>query len=266
MTAVDWIVAGTVFVASVLLSRLIKHLVERMLRRMGATGAGADALARLSGYIVILTGLFYSLSALNVRVGPLLGALGLGGLLLALSVQGPLENVVAGFLLQSRREFKRGDLIQTDSLTGVVEDINARTVVLRALSGEQHVIPNATVMNNRFTVYTDRPVRRSMLVVGVEYATDLREARQVLIQAMAGAEGVVPEPLPDAEVARFAESSIEFEARFWHGSADSERFRTTGRVAIAIKEAFNERGITIAFPQRVLWAGEPFEVTLGEQR
>ncbi len=254
--SLDWITAAAVLVGSFIVARLAKAIAMRAMRPMGGSPL-TDAMGRLTVYVIVLLGLFYALSTLGVRVGPLLGALGIGGIVLALAVQGTLENFVAGFMLQARREFARGDQIVTGDHTGTVHDINARAVVLRALSGERVIVPNATVLNNPLVVLTAEPLRRSTLVVGVEYAADLARARDVLLDAVRGVDVVAANPAPDAAIAEFGDSRIDFHLRFWHGSTDLDRFIATGRVALAVKETFNRTGITIAFPQRVLWTGEP---------
>lgn len=100
-------------------------------------------------------------------------------------------------------------------------------------------------------------ITAAAVLVGVQYATDLAQARDVLLDAVRGVDVVAANPAPDAAIAEFGDSRIDFHLRFWHGSTDHDRFMATGRVALAVKETFNRTGITIAFPQRVLWTGEP---------
>src|SRR3982074_2370632 len=59
--------------------------------------------------------LVYSLVALRVQIGPLLGALGIGGIALAFALQDTLQNFVAGVLLQARRPIRRGDQVLLDN-------------------------------------------------------------------------------------------------------------------------------------------------------
>ncbi|TFH13456.1 MAG: mechanosensitive ion channel [Acidimicrobiales bacterium] len=95
----------------------------------------ADVVATLPrqivvGYVIVLVGLTYALGGLGARIGPLLGALGLGGLVLALALQGPVENFFGGLILQSRRPFTVGDTVVLGDQTGVVKDVDSRAVVL----------------------------------------------------------------------------------------------------------------------------------------
>lgn len=81
-----------------------------MARREASEGAALVA-GRFLSYVILLASLVYALASLEVRITPLLGALGIGGLALALALQEILSNLVAGVLLQVRRPFHRGDQI-----------------------------------------------------------------------------------------------------------------------------------------------------------
>ncbi len=74
---------------------------------------------------------------LGVRLGPLFGALGIGGLAIAFAAQSILANFLASIILQTRRPFRRGDQVTTNDCEGVVEDVNFRTVRLRTYAGER---------------------------------------------------------------------------------------------------------------------------------
>jgi small-conductance mechanosensitive channel len=77
-----------------------------------------NTVARMAAYIVFTIGLFYALSTLGVRVGPRLGALGLGGLVLALALLKVVENFVGGLILPVRRPFRIGDTVEIDGRVG----------------------------------------------------------------------------------------------------------------------------------------------------
>lgn len=88
LTALDWLMAGTVFVAGVLLGRGARWLlVRRVSRDDGEARAAVMVVGRLIGSLAVLGGLVYALTILQVRIGPLLGAIGIGGIALALAAQ-----------------------------------------------------------------------------------------------------------------------------------------------------------------------------------
>ena len=194
-------------------------VVSRILRRVVARGIGhgfASILtSRFTGYAVFIVGLSYALTVLGVRVGPLLGALGLGGLVLALALQGVVGNFVSSVILQTRRPYTVGDTVELDGHLGVVEDIDSRTTQIQGLDGTHIRIPNANVAGATIVNLTREPVRRSSLAVGVAYDTDLQQATEVIYAAMERVPRVLPEPEPAVSLDGFGDSSIGFNVLYW---------------------------------------------------
>lgn len=257
LDAADWITAGVVLVVGVVGSAVAARLVGRVLVRRGIEGFAGDLVGRLLGYLVLALGLFYALSVLGVRVGPLLGALGIAGVALAFALKDILENFLAGVLLQVRRPFDRGDQIVTGDHEGTVIEVNARSVVIEQPSGERVVVPSSSLINDPIVNLTAHPLRRTTLEVGVAYGTDLERARQVIGDAVAGVEGASGGPAPEVLVVAFGESSIDLAVRYWHGSTIASMWTVRDEVARAVKAALDREGIDIPFPQRVLrWAAD----------
>lgn len=85
--------------------------------------------------------------------------------------------------------------------------------------------------------------------------------RSIILSACAGADGVEAVPPPEAWVEEFGDSSINLVVRYWHASDIASRWRIRNVVAISVKRAFDDAGVTIPFPQRTLWFG-PGSTTL----
>ncbi|HSP03792.1 MAG TPA: mechanosensitive ion channel family protein [Acidimicrobiales bacterium] len=263
LTATDWLVAGATFVGFVVAAMVLRRVVERLVRRTDPEGAIARFSARLVRNLVVLVGVLYALTALGVRIGPLVGALGVTGIAIAFAVTAILENVFASVMLKTRRPIRVGDQVWTNDRAGTVTEINFRAVVLDSFDGERVYIPSSMVMDDVIVNHTATPTRRTVLPVGVAYGTDLHRAQDVLLAAVTGVDGVIPAPAPQAWVTTFGESSIDFDVRFWTASDIATVFRVRSGVAMAIKDAFDDEGIEIPFPQRVVTmvADEPGDQT-----
>ena len=260
ITGVEALRAAAVFVAAVVLAVVVRRALVRYVDREGSRHVGR-LLGRFLSLLVVALGAVYALDIVGVRIGPLLGALGVGGIALAFAAQDILQNLVAGVLLQVRRPFRTGDQIGSGDFEGVVDDINLRTVELTTYDGLTVYLPNAEVLKNPIVNYTRTPHSRTELTVGVAYDTDLERARQVLVQACRSADGVQEAPAPEAWVHRFGESSIDIAVRFWHPADIASRWRVRSAVAVSVKRELDAAGMTIPFPQRTLWFG-PGERTL----
>lgn len=252
LTAEDWLLAGATLVGFAVAGRLVRVLVERFVRRNDIEGQIARFVGRMVQNVLALVGLVYALNVLEVQIGPLLGALGIGGIAIAFAMTAILENVIASVLLKTRRPIQPGDQITTNEHSGTVEEINFRTVVLRSFDGELVVMPSSLVANDAIVNHTRHGRRRTTLVVGVHYGTDLALAQRTILESVHSVDGVLPVPDPQAWVTTFNESSIDFEVRYWHAPDIATLYRVRSGVAMAIKGAFDAAGIEIPFPQRVV--------------
>ncbi|MEN3316200.1 MAG: small conductance mechanosensitive channel [Acidimicrobiaceae bacterium] len=252
LTIADWVAAGVIVVAGIGGGYALRSVLHRALRRGDSERHAADVLARAACWAMVAAGLFWSLSVLGLRLGPLFGALGIGGLAVAFAAQSILANFLASIILQIRRPFRRGDQITTNDCEGVVEEVNFRTVRLRTYAGERVLVPCAEVLAQPITNHTTLGRRRTALEIGVGYDADLEQARQVLLAATEAAEGVLEKPEPEVWVKEFDDSAVTLAVRFWHAPDQATLWRVRSHVAVAVKAALDNAGIAIPFPQRVL--------------
>jgi small-conductance mechanosensitive channel len=252
LTATDWIVAAVIFALGIGASAVLRAVLGRAIRRGDSERAATDVITRVVGWVVVTAALFWSLALLGVRVGPLFGALGIGGLAVAFAAQSILGNLLASIILQIRRPFRRGDQISTNDCEGVVEDVNFRTVRLRTYDGERVLVPCAEVLSKPIINHTTLGRRRTTLDVRVSYDCDLADTRDLLLGTVRGAEGVLERPAPEVWVKEFDDSSINLVVRFWHAPDVASMWRVRNHVAIAVKEALDRAGVEIPFPQRTI--------------
>lgn len=256
----DWIgpvgVGLAVFVITVVLSILLHRVVTRSIGAEDGRPNTGRQVGRLASVVLFVLGTVYALQLAGVRVGPLLGAMGVGGIAVAIAAQDLLQNFLAGLTIQARRPFKVGDQIRSGDYEGTVLDIDLRATRLRTYDGLDVVLPNADVLSHPIVNHTRTPLRRSTLAVGVAYDTDLERAQQVIISSLTEHGVLEGRPAPSAWVEEFADSSIVFAAMFWHPSDMASTWKARSEAAIAIKRGLDRAGITIAFPQRVIWNGD----------
>lgn len=260
LTLADWIQAGVIVGVALIAAMLARRVVTVASRRWDAGPSVAPLVGRILSAVVIVAGLVYGLNALGVAIGPLLGALGVGGIALAFALQDILENLVAGLLLQVRRPFRIGDQVELGETVGTVRDVNLRAVVVRTLEGTEMTIPSADVLKNPIHNLTRHPQRRTSLAVGVGYDADLEEARAAILGAVRSVDEVADDPEPQAFVEAFGGSSVDFSVRFWHESPVIDMWRTRDRVAVAVKQALDDADIEIPYPQHTVRFPERLEV------
>ena len=258
LTFWDFLWAGLVVLASVLLARVARNLLRKFLQRFPHLSTeGAFLIARGTGWVIIFTGSIYAITLLGIDVGPALLVIIVIGLVLFFAGRRLMDNFSSGLVLQGTPMFAAGDQIVTENGTGTVLEITGRTVVIETIDGENVHIPNKTVIDNPVVNLTELGSRRSTLTVGVAYGTDLDHAKQVLEDAAASSELAHSDPPPEALVSEFSDHSVDFRLLFWHDPLVLDQYRAVDGVARSISRAFAVEGIVIAFPQRTLWWGDP---------
>jgi len=171
------------------------------------------------------------------------------GLALGLALQGSLGNFAGGVLIMIFKPFKIGDLIEAQGQTGVVKEIEIFTTKLTGLSNREIIIPNGALSNGNIINFTTEGTRRVDLIFGVDYASDIKTTKEVLMNVLTSHPKVLKDPAPSVNVLELADSSINFAVRPWCESADywTVYFEITEQT----KEALDAAGIEIPYPHHV---------------
>ncbi|MEA5450030.1 mechanosensitive ion channel family protein [Leptolyngbya sp. CCNP1308] len=188
----------------------------------------------------------------DLRLGDIIGLLGLGSVAIGFAFQDIFKNFLAGILLLVEEPFRLGDQVVMSDYEGTVEAIKIRSTQLRTYTGELVEIPNSIVFTNPVRVLTAFRSRRTDLDIGVDYTTPLPLAKQTFLAVINRADGVLSDPAPEVDVVGFGESSIDFKVRYWTTPQIAEVRRVKSRVAIALKAACDEAGISIPYPIRTV--------------
>lgn len=253
----EWGIAAAVIVGGLLLATLLRRAIVALLRRSTFRESVAD---RLVGRVIyaatVLIALIYALGVLGVRVAPLLGALGIGGIAVALALQPTIQNLFSGAVLHAQRPIRLGDEVITADIQGRVIDITSRAVMILTNSGETVFIPNSLVLDREIVNLVRHGTRRSTVTVGVAYGSDLGHVRQVLHTAVVATPGVLADPPPQVFAGEFAESSVQFDLLVWHEPNEADRRAVRDAVIESVHVALRGAGITIPFPQRTIWRGD----------
>lgn len=248
----DAVIAGLIMLVGVIIVFVVRHVVhslEKTLRLQSFMGA---LISRFFGTTVILICMVYAFRQLGVQVGPLLGALGVSGIVFAMSLQPVLGNLVGSALLHARRPIKKGDQLQSNGYGGTVVDINGRAVVMITFDGERVHLPNLAVLESPLLNQTAHENRRTILPFQVAYESDLRQVQKVVVTALAELSILEDSPRAEVLVAGFDDSGINLEARVWHPSEELLARYAISEAAITIHETLRRENITIPFPQRVM--------------
>jgi small-conductance mechanosensitive channel len=252
----DWITAVAIMGVGVLAAFVVGKVLKLAVARRGADTFLADLLQRTGVAVVLVVALVYALSALGVRIGPLLGALGIVGVAFAFALKDTLENLVAGIIIQLRRPFRKGDEVVVGDEEGRVVEINGRSVVIATPDGRNAILPASRLLQDPVINLTPDDHRRSDTEIGIAYGSDLEVVASVLESACTAVEGVESHPAPRVLFTEFGESSIDLVLRYWHAPRIADTWVIRDAVLRSSWAALSDAGIGIPFPQRVLRIAE----------
>ena len=196
--------------------------------------------------------------------GLLVGA-GFLGIVVGLAARQTLGSLIAGFVLMFSRPFTVGDWIEVGEQEGIVTDITIMNTRLQNFDGETVVLPNDRISDQSLTNRSANGRLRLRTDVGIDYEADPDHAEAVALEAIEAVDIVEDAPAPKVIPKAFGDSSVVLELRYWiEHPSPPRKWRAVSGVVSGVKEAFDEEGITIPFPQRELSAREEAAATLRE--
>ncbi len=248
----QWVGIAVILVVTLIVFIGMRRLQQAAVRRVMVRSYTADMIRRFLMAFIAIVAAVYILDVLQVEVGPLLGGLGISGLIVAVALQPLFANFVGSLLLHGTSAFRPGDEITTNGVAGTVVDISHRAVQLTDYDGNSVYVPNMRVLDSTLVNLTADDPRRTLIAFQVAYDSDLRATQRVLRRALSKVDGVAAEPPVQVLVRGFADSGIDLEAEIWHPAEEALARRAVSDAAIAIHTTLGREGITIPFPQVVL--------------
>lgn len=190
------------------------------------------------------------ISKLGFETSSLVAILGAAGLAIGLALQGSLSNFAGGVLIILFKPFKVNDVIEAQGEIGTVQEIQIFNTRLLTANNQTIYIPNGILSNGIIKNYTQEGIRRADLNIGIAYNSDIRKAKEVIMEVLNNHPKILNEPAPTVIVKELADSAINLGVRPW---AKSEDFlEVSSETLIECKLALDKVNISIPFPQREL--------------
>ncbi|NNN30244.1 mechanosensitive ion channel family protein [Streptomyces sp. S3(2020)] len=259
-----------IFVVTVAAARLVASLMRTVTQSRPGVAGSATIFVNITRVLVLAIGFLVVLQTLGVSIAPMLTALGVGGLAVALALQDTLANLFAGIHILASKTVQPGDYIRLSSgEEGYVEDINWRQTTVRALSNNLVVIPNGELAKSNMTNFMRPEQQLTILVqVGVGYDSDLEHVERVTVEVVAEVmteiTGAVPDHEPLVRFHTFGDSRIGFTVILGVGEF-SDQFRIKHEFIKRLHKRYRAEGIRIPAPTRTV-ALQQGAVVIPQQR
>jgi len=203
------------------------------------------------------------LKQIGIDIAPIIASAGIVGIAVGFGAQNMIRDIIAGIFIILENQIRVGDIATINGISGNVESINFRTIILRDVGGTVHIFPNGTITTMSNSTYEWSAY---IFEIGVAY----KENTDRVIEVMSGVGrellndeiyGPLMNELPEIfGVDKFDDSAVVIKGRI---KTKPVRQWEVGREFLRrIKMAFDKNNIEIPFPQRTLGFAEgnnPFE-------
>ena len=243
--------------ATFVAARLAADVIRLFARRTDQSMRSSSIFVNLARIVIGLLGFLILLQSFGVSITPLLTALGVGGLAVALALQDTLSNFFAGLQIIATKKVKPGDFVRLETgEEGYINDIDWRHTSIRQLPSNMVLVPNAKLINSVITNYHYPDPEMSVLIdVGVSYGSDLQHVERVTVDVAQDVlrenAGGVTTVDPFVRFHTFNDSSIDFTV-ILRVREFTEQYLVKHEFVKRLYRRFEAEGIVIPFPNRTL--------------
>jgi len=238
-------------------ARLGSGYLKQKFQKANGTFASTSILATIIDLLIYSIGFLFLLQSFGISITPLLTALGVGGLAVALALQDTLSNLFSGINILVSKQIKMGDFVKLSTgENGQIVDMNWRNTTIKDLHDSMVVVPNQKIASSILTNYAQPHAECSIAVpVGVSYDSDLAYVAQVTAavakEVLQEIDGGVGNFEPFIRYVSFAESSINFNA-ILRVKTVSDQYRIRHEFIMRLHARYRQEGIIIPFPIRTV--------------
>lgn len=240
--------ALVVLLLGLFVAKMARRWTANALKRTQLDKTLIPFVSHLVYYALLAFVLIAVLSHFGIPTTSFIAVLGAAGLAVGLALQGTLSNFAAGVMLLFFRPFKAGDFVEAAGEQGTVREVGVFATALRTLDLVNIVLPNASIWGATIKNFTNSPVRRNDMSIGISYGDNISKAKQEIEQVLREDDRVLTEPAPLVVVEQLGESSVDLLVGPYCHPDDYWGLRFD--MFQKIKERLEAAGLTIPFPQR----------------
>ncbi|MFQ6104497.1 MAG: mechanosensitive ion channel family protein [Candidatus Glassbacteria bacterium] len=227
-----------------------RRIVTRLLRKTNTDESIVTFAASFTKVLILVFAVVAALAKFGIETTSFVAILGAAGFAVGFALQGSLSSFAAGVLILVFRPYRIGDYINAAGVAGSVKEIRLFNTMLATPDNVMVIVPNSKIYGDVIKNFSGYDTRRVDFVFGIGYGSPIQKAHDIILKIIRTDKRILSEPAPQVAVAELADSSVNIVARPWVKKEDywDVKFDVTRKV----KEAFDENGIEIPFPQQVV--------------
>ena len=229
----------------------IKKLLGNIFERRKTDKAIASFTMSLVSISLTIILIILTVGTLGVNTTSLAAILAAGGMAIGMALSGTVQNFAGGIMLLVFKPFKAGDFIEAQGFSGTVSEVNIVSTKLTTTDNRVIVLPNGSLSSGTINNISQNPIRRLEWKIGVEYGSNIDQARKVILGILnADARVLHGKDAPDepnVKLSGLLDSSVEIQARCWVRTDDY--WNLLWEVNELIYKELPKNGIDFPFPQ-----------------
>lgn len=252
------ILVATILITTIFLSKLIVGFVRVYTEKISGKIPATSIFTTVTKIFIYSIGLLIVLQSLGISITPILTALGVGGLAVALALQDTLSNLFAGFHILASKSIRPGDYVKLQSgEEGYIQDVNWRVTSIKA-ADHLIIIPNSKAASAIVLNYY-LPEQKTILKipVAVNFSSDLKKVEEVSLSAakeiIQETDGCSIEDEPKIRFTNFGDNGIQFNIIIKVNEYDLQ-FKIRSELIKRLHLRYKENGIEFAIPARNVFA------------
>ena len=240
---------GTIIIGFWLSSKASGMVRKQMSTLQRVDKTLAPILASIIRYAGFILTLVVALGQFGVQTTSIIAVLGAAGLAIGLALQGTLSNVASGIMLLLLRPFSVGDWIETNSISGTVQEIGLFATQIDTFDNIYITLPNSSIWSATIINNSRHQLRRMDLDIGIGYNSDLNKVEKALM-TLTKDKRILSDPEPQFLVVDYGDSAILVRLRLYARYEDF--FALNWELKRRLKPLLDAHHIEIPFPQRVV--------------
>jgi small-conductance mechanosensitive channel len=242
--------------ASIVAANIAGKIFRSQVQRLDIPISTAGIVSGVFSGTIVIIGLLIILSILGISIAPLITALGVGGLAVALALQDTLANLFAGLQILVEKSIRVGDFVRIETgQEGYVDDITWRTTRIRTLSSTMVMVPNKKLAQSVVVNYSLPGMQVGVgLLIRVAYPADFEKIEAVLLEeagkAISELPGLVQDQQPSVSFAP-GENTLDFTLGFTVKTF-VDQYGVQNEMRKRIFRRLKEEGFEPPFPTRTI--------------
>lgn len=236
-----------ILLLGIVLVKLVMRIIDRTINNIRGLDSSLHTMLkstiRFTLYVLVILS---AASSVGIPVTSFVALLSVISLAISLAIQGVLNNLCGGIIILASHPFKLGDFVETDSISGTVQEIGILHTHLLTFEGHTIYVPNNIIYSSKLVNYTANGLRRADLPISASYDNTPDQVREAVMDAINRFPEILKDPAPEVVLDSYGDHAINYIVRVWTAA---EHFGIARfQLNEALYHAFKRHQVEMTYP------------------